>query len=737
MKYSVLSILIFLLCRGFLAGQTFSGMVHEKSPDGKFPPLPFANLTWVGTGIVSSSNETGHFTIQLPDSFPARLVISMVGYVSDTLIYSKPPEKPLHHVLRSVNVLNTVDIVEDKDATFISYAPIRTENITSLELKKAACCNLGESFETNATVDITYKDAITGAREIQVLGLSGSYTYLLVENGPLLLGLAQTYGLNSIPGSQIDNISIVKGPGSVIFGHDAIASMVNVDLKDPFTEEKVFVNAYIDNQLRKEINVDAKWKVNENLSTLMMVHADHSNFKFDNNKDGFMDMPMLTSVSLLNKWKFLNKKGVISQNYIKYLHEDRMSGQMAFDFGNGHDFTQNVFGQELNARMLEFNGRTGFSLKSKKYQSLGFQYSGFAHYQTGFYGHRNYNGEQHNMNLRAIYNIAWNKFNDLNLGLTWRFDETREKFGNFLLNRYENSPGFFAENTFNKDQILALIAGFRADWFNGRMYYTPRVSLKYALDENTDFRASAGTGWRYPWILAENSNVMVSSRKIFIQPGLLPEEALNTGANFVKRFKLWYRKGSFLMDFYRTDFRNMVIPDYDFDSREVHFENWKGSAFSNAFQVELTYEIIKNLDMKLAYKYLDVRKIKDGVSNQLPFIPKHRTLATFFYETFNRKWNMTFTTQWYGVKRLPATVMNPVSYQKPLYSDSYFKLNFQINRIFKKHEFYLGAENLLNFIQTDAIVAADDPFGPYFDTSFVWGPVDGRKIYLGWRYVFK
>ncbi len=724
--------LIFLLCVSSfsLCAQGLKGALYS---DSLKTPIEFASLHWMGTKVSVQSDMNGKFSIAWPDSFPALLIISHVEFGQDTFRFRDKKLSIVELRLQKVKTLGQIDITEKKDGNFIAYSPIKTEIITIKELTKMACCNLGESFETNASVDVTYKDAITGSKEIQILGLSGAYTLMLSENAPLLTGLSQTYGLNSIPGNQIAAINIVKGPGSVIFGHEAMAGMVNVELKDPMNTNDIFVNAYLDNDLRKELNIDKKWKINDHLSTLLMVHADHSDKKEDFNEDGFMDMPMITSLSLTNKWKYLSNKGSISQNTIKYMYEERMGGQTAFDHTEHHTDT-NLYGQKLSTGMLEFNGRTGLALKAKKESSIGFQYSGFLHTQKGYYGKRAYEGTELNGNLRLILNVHWKENHSLDAGLAYKYDDTEELFDTLLIKRMESTPGVFVENTFTKDQVVAFIAGVRADLYNGKVFITPRTSFKYSFTEHLDLRLNVGTGWKNAYILAENPGVLSSSKSIVINGELLPQESVNFGSSLVQKFKWFFRKGTFVVDAYHTEFRNMVIPNYDYDFTQVIFSNFEGRAWSNAVQAEFAWEIFKNLDLKLAWKFLDVQKEKDGHREELPFIARHRALATVFFETFNRKWNMTFTTQWFGEKRMPYTLFNPPAYQRPPYSDPYFKFNFQVNRIWKRHELYLGAENLLNFIQDDAIISAENPYGPYFDTSFIWGPLEGRKIYFGWRF---
>jgi len=716
-------------CAGF--AQSITGKVIGKEAS-KSEALPGATVYWHKTNLNTSTDVNGSFSLAYPDSLPGKLIVSFIGYTSDTVFIK---EKTLSHLtieLKKSITLETVEIEKKVKSTMISINPLKTEIITEKELKKAACCNIGESFETNASVDITYKDAITGSKEIQVLGLSGAYVQLLTENVPLINGLGLTYGLNSIPGTQINTISIIKGPGSVMFGPESMSGMVNIDLKDPLTTNKFFLNAYLDYNLRKEVNIDKRVKFNEKSSLLVSGHASQVAQKVDNNNDKFLDMPLLSTYSILGKWKYSNR-GFISQNSFKYLYEDRQSGQVNYDYRK-NDFDSTLYAQQLITNRMEFYGRTGWVLPIERYNSIGIQYSAVNHDQQGFYGLKKYNGLQRNANIRFLYNVDWNKYNDLNTGVSYKHDESTEKLDSFIIDRIQNIPGVFVENTFEKNKIISLVTGVRADYYDNRIFITPRVNAKYSLAEKTDLRASAGTGWKTIDILAENPNIAASSRKIMITEKLKPEQSLNYGFNFNHEFELAYREGSIGFDAYQTRFIDKVYADYDSIPAQVLFYNLHNNTTSSSFQVEATYEIIKNVDLKIAYKYLDVYSTINSQRIPQALIAKHRMLANIFYETFNRKWNMNATYQWYGKKRLPDTDKYPLAYRKDSYSVPYSKINMQVNRIFKNSEWYIGIENLLGFVQHDAILSYENPFGPYFDTGYVWGTMDNRRIYLGWRY---
>lgn len=632
--------------------------------------------------------------------------------------------------------LKGADVSYERSGVMISIQPIKTEMIGIKELRKAACCNLGESFETNATVDVTYKDALTGSKELQVLGLSGSYIQLLTENAPLISGLGLTYGLNGIPGTQIESINIVKGPGSVMFGPDAMSGMINVELRDPERADKWFVNGYLDENFRREINIDRGLKVNQNLNSFFSFHIDDMTRKVDENGDNFLDMPLVRNVNFLNKWKFNNQKGLMSQLSFKYLFEQRMSGEKDYDYGRSYA-DMSSWGQRIFTNRFEVYGRTGYVIPSAEYKSIGLQYSFVHHNQNGYYGIRRYDANQNLLNLRLIYNMELYKNHSINVGLSLKNEIIEEQFDTLNMNRTEVTPGLFLEDTYKASPRLTFIVGYRLDNIESKLYHTPRFNVKYTLTENTDVRMSIGKGVRLPHVFAENPALLVSSKEFNIDKNLDVEESLNYGMNVVHNFNLFYRKGSVGLDIYRTEFQNRLRVDLDKDPLIVYIYSLENSSYSNTLQAEITYKILKTVEMKLAYKYLDVQSKFNGQFIRDPYIARDRFLTTFSFESYNRKWKANLGFNTVGSKRLPQTHPHFGTENLPLKSPVYTIINTQVTRVLKSFEVYLGAENLFDFKQNTHLLGSDDPYGPYFDASYIWGPMDGRRVYVGFRFKIK
>jgi hypothetical protein len=270
------------------------------------------------------------------------------------------------------------------------------------------------------------------------------------------------------------------------------------------------------------------------------------------------------------------------------------------------------------------------------------------------------------------------------------------------------------------------------------------LHVRYEPVKGTTIRLSAGRGQRTANIFAENMSVFVSSRQVNILStstgrayGLDPEVAWNKGISVDQKFKLFKRDGSFSVDYFRNDFDEQVVVDLE-DARQVKFYDLSGKSFSNSFQAEMNFEPVRKLEVRLAYRFFDVRTTFSNELLQKPLTTKHRAFANLAYEVSG--WKFDYTFNYNGTKRIPGTSDNPVQYQRNESSPSYVLMNAQVSKTLgKKHPFelYFGGENLSNYFQKDPIIAADHPFSKYFDASLVWGPVSGRLFYAGVRYKLK
>jgi len=715
------------------------GVVLEEDVRGNFRPLSRASIAWLGTGSGTLTDSTGVFKINVTPETD-RLVISYAGYRPDTIAVQ--PATDLKIILASNQQLGEVTLNSKLRSTYISsLSTIRTQVMTEKELFKAACCNLSESFETNPSVDVSYNDAVTGSKQIQLLGLSGNYTQLTVENLPGPRGLATALGLNSIPGPWVESIQLNKGVGSVVNGFESIAGQINIELKKPEKAEQLYANVYLNNMGKSDINLNLTRKFGKKWSTALLLHDDFLYNKVDFNKDGFRDLPTGNLFSILNRWKFENGKGFMAQFGVKVMTDEKTGGETAFN-PSKDKLTTNHYGLGISTRRYEAFSKTGYVFPGKKYKSIGLQLMAFSHEQDSYFGTQPYLASQKSFYANLIYqSIIGNTNHKFRAGLSWTADRYDEKIRNMAYKRTERVPGGFFEYTYTPDTKLGIVAGIRTDHNNLYGWFlTPRLHVRYEPVKGTSIRISAGRGQRTANIFAENNSVLVSARTIVMPPlstnayGLNPEVAWNKGISVDQQFRLFNRSASLSMDFFRNDFRNQVVVDLE-KAREVSFYNLSGHSYSNSLQVELHTIPVRNLEWRLAYRYFDVHSTYGGVALQKPFTSRHRAFTNLAYEI--KGWKLDYTLNLNGPKRLPSTRDNPGIYQRDNYSPSFWIMNAQVSKtVGKKHpvDLYLGGENLGNYFQREVIISPEQPFGAYFDASLVWGPVSGRMIYAGLRY---
>jgi len=655
--------------------------------------------------------------------------------------------KELKIILASGKLLSEVKVIAKQRSTYLSaVSPIRTQVMTERELFKAACCNLSESFETNPSVDVSYNDAVTGSKQIQLLGLSGNYTQLTVENLPGPRGIATPLGLNSIAGPWVETIQLNKGVGSVANGFESIAGQINIELKKPEKADRFYENMYVNSMGKTDFNLNLNQKIGKKWSTGLLLHDDLLyNKTIDFNKDGFLDLPNGNLFSAMNRWKYDDGKGFLTQVGFKFLNDSKTGGETIYD-PNNDKFTTNHYGLGITTRRYEGFAKIGYVFPEKKYKSIGLQLSASVHQQDSYFALTIYNAEQNNFYANLIYqSIIGNTNHKFRTGFSFVSDEYNEDFKSINYKRTEAVPGAFFEYTFTPIEKFNVVAGLRTDyntlfgWFA-----TPRLHVRYEPVKGTIIRLSAGKGQRTANIFAENMSVFVSSRQVDILStgagkayGLNPEVAWNKGISIDQKFKLFNRDGLFSIDYFRNDFDKQVVVDLE-DARQVKFYNLDGRSFSNSLQIEVNVEPVRKLELRLAYRFFDVKTTYSNVLLQKPFTAKHRSFANLAYEISG--WKFDYTFNYNGAKRIPNTSANPIQYQRNISSPSFVLMNAQISKTFgEQHQFegYLGGENLGNYFQKNAIIAADQPFSPYFDASLVWGPVSGRLIYIGLRYKLK
>lgn len=692
-----------------------------------------ASVYWSGSTTGTSTNAAGYFEIKKIRTSNL-LVVSFIGYATDTIVIGAD-ETYREHTLLAGTDAGEVIIAGRQPGTHMSRIdPILTINITGEEFKKAACCNLSESFETSASVDVTYSDAVTGAKQIQLLGLAGTYVQLSTENYPAMYGLAAAYGLNYIPGPWMESIQVSKGTASVKNGYEAITGQINVEFKKPATSEKLFVNGFINDANRQELNMNASAVFNPRLSTMVLAHAATNNQVTDHNNDAFRDEPNAKQYHIFNRWDYMTETFTFRTG-IRLLQEERISGQVNYN-SSQPDTWNDGYGIKINTTRAEAFSKVGVVFPADRSMTVGWIQNVTLHDQNSFFGLRNYDGNQKSYYTTLLY--QWSPLlskHILDAGLSYRYDNYDESLDSNPLGRTETVPGAFLQYTYNDTSLVTALAGLRVDKHNlyGTLI-TPRLHVKVNAGTKTVIRASSGKGFRSTNVLAENQYLLASSREIIIAPDLRMEEAITSGINITRYEPIRGNELRLSAEYYRTDFQNQVIIDLDASVNEVSFYNLSGKSYSNIFQVEAGFSPVKGLDLLAAWRWNDVKMTIDGTLQDKPLASKYKGLFTASYLGRLRKWQLDYTLQVNGPGRIPSTMENPAMHRIEESFKPYTITNAQITRYFKLFELYLGSENIFNFTQPHPIIAANEPFGDHFDGTLIWGPVMGRKIYAGFRF---
>lgn len=705
-----------------------SGTVEDASG----LPLSGVNLYWAENLKGTISDTLGQFTLAHPDSTrPARLVVSHIGYKADTFEVSA--EKQIRITLSETRLLNTIVIEERMEGTRFKTSTVNLiENLSKNEFKKAACCNLSESFETNASIDVSFSDAVTGAKHIQLLGLDGKYVQLTTELLPSIRGLSSPFGLTYIAGPWLESIQISKGAGSVVNGFEALTGQINVELRKPENEKRLHVNAYVNHMGHTEGNVIFTHRFKgKRWSTALLTHGDYMNIPVDDNDDTFQDIPLIKQGSFVHRWAYHGEK-FETQFGVKGLYETRGGGNMAYV---RNDSLLPKYGFDIQTWRGEAFCKLGIFFDGQDWKSIGIQTNGTYHNQHGFFGNNSYIGIQRSAFLNIIYqSIFSNTKHKFKTGFSFQYDQVDETFDTIGFKRLEFIPAGYFEYTFDNLNNFALIAGARLDYHNLLgLFPIPRLNIKWEITKGLNFRISGGRGWRVPNLFAENTTALVSSRQInLIGYELKPEVAWNYGASLHYTFQMRKRDASIVADFFRTDFTNQLIMDRE-EQGSLKFHNLNGSSFSNVFQFTISFEPVKQFEIRMAYRWQDVRAVFSGTLERVPLVPEHKAFINLSYIT--AKWGLSFdfTAKLNGPSRIPA-VSDPSGNIWQTLSPWYPIFHAQIAKDFKIIEWYVGCENIGGYTQPHPIVDAQNPFGNNFDASLIWAPIFGRMFYTGIRF---
>lgn len=712
------------------------GVVKDSAGE----PLPGANVAWINTKVFAVTAEDGSFSIVKPKDSEI-LVISYIGFENDT-VHVDSENATLEIVLREGLSLGEVNVVRRRfGTTKLRSSAMNIDIISSAELSRAACCNLGESFVTNPSVDVSYSDAATGAKQIKLLGLSGTYVQMMTENIPNYRGAAAPYGLGYVPGPWMQSIQVSKGSSSVKNGYESITGQINVEFKKPQLPEADWVSAnlFASSTGRYEANADATLKLSKRWSTSLLAHYENETMAHDANHDGFADIPRVEQYNLWNRWAYMGDHYVF-QAGIKALSEWRNSGQV----NHGGNPGQELYKIGIDTRRYEAFTKNAYIFNKEKNTNLALILQGTFHNQDAVYGHKLYDVDQTNVYASLLFETEFSKQHSLSTGLSFNYDGYDQRYrltNDAELSRLksfekESVPGAYVQYTYNLEDKLMLMGGIRGDYSSMHGFFvTPRAHVKYNPNEFINFRLSAGKGYRTNYVLAENNYLLASSRKVKIAGDLDQEEAWNYGASISSYIPLFGKTLNLNAEYYYTDFLKQVVVDMDTDPHEIAFYNLNGRSYSHVFQVEANYPLFKGFTLTAAYRFTDAKTTYNGELKEKPLTSRYKGLVTASYKTPLEIWQFDATLQLNGGGRMPNSyIMENGSPSWSARYGTFEQLSVQITRYFRRWSIYVGGENLTNFKQKNPIIDAANPWGENFDSTMIWGPVHGAKAYIGIRF---
>ena len=620
--------------------------------------------------------------------------------------------------------LQNVTITSRRSGTRRMGGAVNGVLINREELFKAACCNLGESFTTNPSVDVNYSDAATGAKQIKLLGLSGTYVQMLTENLPNFRGAAAPYSLDYVPGPWMNSIQVSKGASSVRNGYESITGQIDIEYLKPDNDEGVTVNLYGGTLGRLEANADANVHLDDKLSTEILAHYQDDFGHHDVNDDGFLDQPNVRQWNLQNRWKWKGDHYMFHGGF-GIVKEKREGGQTEHTVSHSQHptpNTQHLYKIGVETDRYEGYMKHAFILDPEHGTNIAVMGNASMHLLDANYGNKHYSVNQKNAYAQLLFETNFNEQHNLSTGLSLNYDYlTKED--------KETTPGAYVQYTYNLNDKIVAMAGIRADHSSRYgTFVTPRFHLKLTPSEIVSLRLSAGKGYRTVHALAENNNLLASGRQLVIDD-LEQERAWNYGISSSFYIPLFDKTLKLNAEYYHTHFSQQAVIDYDSNPSLIRITNLDGKSYSNTVQIDATYPIVKGLELTAAWRWNDVKCTYGGELMEKPLTSRYKGLVTASYKTPLGLWQVDATLQLNGGGRMPTPVNG-------LWEDSfkaYEQVSAQITRWFRHFSIYIGGENLTGFRQKQTIINAADPWSSSFDPTMVWGPVHGAMFYVGVR----
>uniref|UniRef100_UPI0040579F15 TonB-dependent receptor n=1 Tax=Alistipes sp. TaxID=1872444 RepID=UPI0040579F15 len=787
MKKSVILLFVIMLALPFaaVAQRALTGKVIDAESG---QPLIGASLYWKNTTAGATTATDGSFSIKRVSGFET-LVVDYIGYdIVEMMMDDRDKNNITIELKPSAVDIDEVVVEGQQRGNYAKSSGItRQEQISFAGLCKMACCSLAESFENSASVTVGYSDAISGARQIKMLGLAGTYTQILDENRPIMQGAGAAYGLSYTPGMWLNSIQVSKGVASVTAGHEAITGQINLEHRKPTDDERFFLNLYFDSELRPEINISSAIPLtpDKGLSTVIMAHGSLDTATHDMNHDGFVDMPKANQINIANKWLWQNAGGVQLRWGWKVVNENRVGGALGYKSDLYDEMLSNPlatpYGSKIHNRNINAYAKLGIPVGYERtftgdpedaVQNNVAMILDYDNYLTdSYFGVNTVDVVENAFRFNATYAHYFTQRSSLNAGVS---TYARLMDNNYLQRSVTESgdivdkwpfagkstliePGVFAEYTYNIEEKFSLVVGLRGDYsmIDGQYYYTsdknkgqflvtPRSHIRWSITPRTTLRASAGMGYRRQNLVTDNIWMMTTSRDIKFA-GLTDdmEAAATFGGSLSQTFRLaGDDQTTISFDYFRTQFFNTMVFDQETADNTILIYNSRGKSFTDNYQVDFNWTPFRGFDLFATFRYTNAKMTveRDGkeILVERPLTSRYKGLINIQYAV--SRWVFDVTAQLNGPVRLPelegdmvAAVENPSL--SPIYPMFFAQVSYKMSNL----TLYLGCENIANYVQGHnghgqaPILGSDAPYAPGFNSSAVWGPLMGRKFYIGLR----
>ncbi|MCH1572327.1 MAG: TonB-dependent receptor [Longimicrobiales bacterium] len=689
--------------------------------------IPYARVSVLGTQRGVIADGEGRFRLEGLSGTGLVLMVSAQGFGAVEHAASQPHAGTVTIVLEPDPVaLAALTVTGTMKSTTVAQSPVKVSVVPSAVLQRNATNNLVEAVQF---VNGLYNQVDCGVcytNNLRINGMEGPYTAVLIDGMPLMSSLASVYGLNGINPALIQQIEIVKGPSSTLYGSEAMAGVINVITKDPRFVPRLTIDAWGTSDAEGNVDFAASTHPGD-VSGFLSGNLAYNNRFVDGNGDGFTDFPLNRRGVVFGKMDVSPRGERRATLTAKYLYEDRFGGVEGWtraDRGSG-----DVYGESIYTNRIEMLGSylPGWS------DEIRFEGSYSWHDQDSWYGGSPYDATQH----IAFGNAVWGPLvgrHDLLLGASLRYQTYDDNTPATVAVDRRLIPGVFAQDELRVSNGVTLLGGMRADHHEEHgVIASPRVAIKWDAFGHTAVRLNAGTGFRVVNLFTEDHAALTGARDVLVASELEPERSRSVTLNVNQVVEFGPNPMMIDLDLFHTRFSNKIVPDYDADPNQIVYGNLEGHAVSRGIGVTLNQNVdFDRFLYSVGVTLQDVYTVEADDASDEFFAPNVRGVLSATYNVRSLPMRMDYTGSITGPMRLPAYAS---PFTRAVRSPTYSTHNVQTSwRIENGAEFYLSVKNVFDYVQPSALIDPANPFGDDFDTAYVYGPLRGRYIMLGLRY---